>query len=107
MRNTTANTRLMAVSVTSVARMLAAIYFVLGVFASAVTAAGVHFASGPVTQVTLAGPVTLSFDSMPPAYVFIGYPILSALGGSLLGALVAWLYNVFAPRIGPIRLKLD
>lgn len=107
MRNAAANTRLTSLSVASVARMLAAIYFVLGAFASAVTAAGVLLATGPVTQVALAGPVTLSFDSMPPVYVFIGYPILSALGGGLLGALIAWLYNVFARRIGPIRLKLD
>ncbi|MDC7806332.1 hypothetical protein PQS31_05780 [Luteimonas sp BLCC-B24] len=49
----------------------------------------------------------MSFDSMPPVYVFVGYPILSALGGGLLGALIAWLYNMFARRIGPIRLKLD
>lgn len=99
--------QLIGIDIRSVVPVAAAVFFVLGAITALVAVVAAGLVPGPVTALALDGPVSLSFARMPPAYVFILYPFLSAAGGAATSALVAWLYNRLAQRVGPVRITLS
>jgi len=95
------------VSVRSVLPVGAAIFFFLGCFSVLSSLVLAAFAPGPITSFTLGGPLDLRFTRVPPAYIFLLYPFLSAIAGALGSAILAWVYNFSARLVGPIRFTLS
>lgn len=95
------------ISVRSVLPIAAVLFLMLGLFASCVAALGVWLAPGPVTSVSLTGPIRLDFAGPPPVGVFVLYPLLSAVAGAAAASGLAWFYNLVAARVGPVRVTLQ
>ena len=95
------------ISIRSVLPVAAVLFFGLGVFASVTAAVSTWLAPGHVTALSLNGLISLSFDGMPSAGVFLLYPLLSAVAGTALAAAFASFYNLVARRIGPLRVTLS
>lgn len=99
--------RLSHIAVRSVVPVAAAIHFVLGALTALALAIGVWLLPVPVTSLSFDGPVSLSFTRVPPAFVFVLFPFLSAVAGAAVSALAAWIYNALARRVGPLRITLS
>lgn len=95
------------VSVRSAVPIGLVVFFVLGVFAAGTAAFSAWLAPGPITSVSLSGLVSLSFNRAPPAYLLLLYPVLNAVAGALFAAVLAWLYNLAAEKVGPLRVTLS
>ena len=94
------------ISVRSVLPIFAALFFILGsisVISGVVTAALVP---GPITSFSLSCPVSLSFSQVPPVWVLVLYPFLSAVVGAIAAAALSWVYNILAPRVGAVQVTL-
>ena len=99
--------RVDSIDIRSVVPISAAIFFVLGCLAVGCALALVALAPSHVTSIQLRGPVSLSLSSSANPLVFVAYPFLTAIVGAIGVALLAWLYNVLASRVGPIRLRIE
>lgn len=99
--------KIVSISIRSVLSVAAVLFFVLGAAVSVLTALGTWLAPGQVTSVSLNGPIGLSFTGTPSAGVFLLYPLLSAVAGAVFAAALAWLYNLVASKVGPVRVTLS
>lgn len=94
------------IEIRSVVPISGAIFFVLGLLTVGLALAVAVLAPGPVTSIQLRGPVSLTLSSGASPIVLAVYPFLTAIVGVIGAALLAWLYNVLAARVGPIRVRL-
>jgi hypothetical protein len=92
--------KLRSLDVLSVAKLMACIHGCLGLlflpFFLIVGALG-----------AVAGGQNAAFGAIGMAVLAVLMPVLYAGMGFLIGALMAWLYNVISKRIGAIELRLD
>jgi hypothetical protein len=83
------NQRIKKISPASLAAILAAVYFVIGILT------GIFGIIGGLSgaNVTLNGPFTFSGSGTTVIIISIFYPLISALGGAIMGFLLAIVYN--------------
>lgn len=94
------------ISVRSVLPIFAALFFIIGSFSAISGAVTAALAPGPITSFSLSGPVSLSFSQVPPVWVLLLYPFLSAVVGAIAAAALSWLYNILTPRVGAAQVTL-
>jgi hypothetical protein len=94
------------ISVRSVLPIFAVLFFIAGCLTVISGISTLALAPGPITSFSLSGPVNLSFSRTPPVWVFVLYPFLSAAIGAIAAAVLTWIYNFLARRMGAVRITL-
>jgi hypothetical protein len=90
--------RIRRLGVAQMAKVLGALYFLLGI-----VAALIFWAAGAMVPISERGESTALFGT---GFV-IAMPFLYALLGVVFGALIAWLYNLVAGWTGGIEFELE
>jgi hypothetical protein len=60
-----------------------------------------------VNIIGMGKPDVVSEFGLPPGIIgVLGFAVTGIVLGFVLGALVAWIYNTIAPKVGPIEIEL-